>query len=193
MVLFLQRVASFLGSEAAPLPPTAMGAEWGIFAPSSSSSLSRPDVQSSQRSSADSSDATRCDLQSKLPNESRPLANRLSWPSGGAATLSGARGGFVASGVGPAPALLPPDLGLIRNTLLILNRGFWSFRDEGDFFNLQIFFFCLIWPMQETFGDEGSGVSYPRPGGFLPASAGNMGTIGPEKPLRACVFSLPGL
>jgi hypothetical protein len=47
----------------------------------------------------------------------------------------------------------------------------------------------LIWPMQDTLGDDGSGVTYPDDRLFLlppppRASGGTMETMGPEKALR---------
>jgi hypothetical protein len=55
----------------------------------------------------------------------------------------------------------------------------------------------LIWPMQETLGDDGSGVRYPeRCSRRLPpppprASGGTMETMGPEKALRWLNDDLP--
>jgi len=79
----------------------------------------------------------------------------------GFASASGGRGGS-----GQAPPFLPHGL-----------TFFWRLE-----------LLRLIWPMQDTLGDDGSGVTYPDDRLFLlpppRASGGTMETMGPEKALR---------
>ena len=67
------------------------------------------------------------------------------------------------------------------------------FLPQGLTFFWRLELLRLIWPMQETLGDDGSGVRYPeRCLALLPrASGGTMETMGPEKALRWLKEDLP--
>lgn len=93
------------------------------------------------------------------------------------------------------------DIRLISEPLLWGLQGFPSagaggrggsgqappFLPHGLTFFWRLELLRLIWPMQDTLGDDGSGVTYPDDRLFLlppRASGGTMETMGPEKALR---------
>lgn len=218
-----QRLTSFLGSDATTPPPSTSGAECATKPSSSYESYPSYPSASEPLGSACSSSVVQsksCSAARPLVNRfiwPRPPAAagaaatelRLGLkPSGVAAQLglvedeeerdllrrksirltsevlglevagSGWRGGS-----GHAPPSIPHDRG----------AGFAAFR-LLVFLALLLDLLRLIWPMQETLGDEASGVRYPLPlppWFLLPlllppprASGGTMETIGPEKALR---------
>jgi hypothetical protein len=67
------------------------------------------------------------------------------------------------------------------------------FLPQGLTFFWRLELLRLIWPMQETLGDVGSGVRYPERFLLPPprASGGTMETMGPEKALRWLKEDLP--
>ena len=187
----LHRLTSFLGSDATTPPPSVSGAECATNPSSSSSQSLHPLLLMS----------TSCCRQSKSWNAARPLANRFICPSpagAGAATaqlplthLSSFDDDrdllrrkkdirFTSEPLGPPPRGFVPSAG----------RGGSGqappFLPQGLTFFWRLELLRLIWPMQETLGDEGSGVRYPeRCFALLPrASGGTMETMGPEKALR---------
>ena len=193
----LHRLTSFLGSDATTPPPSVSGAECATNPSSSSSQSLQPLLLMS----------TSCSRQSKSWNAARPLANRFICPS--------------PAGAGAATAQLPltqlssfdddrdllrrkkdirftnEPLGPPRGLVPSAGRGGSGqaapFLPQGLTFFWRLELLRLIWPMQETLGDEGSGVRYPeRCFALLPrASGGTMETMGPEKALRWLKEDLP--
>jgi len=193
----LHRLTSFLGSDATTPPPSVSGAECATNPSSSSSQSLHPLLLMS----------TSCCRQSKSWNAARPLANRFICPS--------------PAGAGAATAQLPltqlssfdddrdllrrkkdirftnEPLGPPRGLVPSAGRGGSGqaapFLPQGLTFFWRLELLRLIWPMQETLGDDGSGVRYPeRCLALLPrASGGTMETMGPEKALRWLKEDLP--
>jgi len=188
----LHRLTSFLGSDATTPPPSVSGAECATNPSSSSNSPSLPPKLLLPSSSC---------RQSKSWNAARPLANRFICPSPAGAGAGGARAQLPLTqpSFDDARDLLRrkkdirftnEPLGPPRGLVPSAGRGGSGqaapFLPQGLTFFWRLELLRLIWPMQETLGDEGSGVRYPeRCFALLPrASGGTMETMGPEKALR---------
>ncbi|CAN6167851.1 unnamed protein product [Urochloa humidicola] len=207
----LHRLISFLGSDATTPPPSVSGAECATN-PSSSSSLP-PRLHLSSSS-----------CQSKSCNAARPLVNRFICPSpaGAGATATATAQPLVPLPLPPQPSFDDDDDRLDDRDLLRRKKDIRFTRDpplglaaaavggrggsghappflpQGLTFFWRLEPLRLIWPMQETLGDDGSGVRYPDRCCFvLPppqrprASGGTMETMGPEKALRWLKEDLP--
>lgn len=207
----LHRFTSFLGSDATTPPPSVSGAEYATNpSSSSSSSLSRLLLSSSSR-------------QSKSWNAARPLVNRFICPSPAGAGAGAAAAGKAQLVPLQNPSFddeddLDRDRDLLRRKKdmrftsepLGLPQGFVvvpsaagcrggsgqapPFLPHGLTFFWRLEPLRLIWPMQDTLGEDGSGVRYPDRGFLLlppRASGGTMETMGPEKALRWLKEDLP--
>lgn len=207
------RFTSFLGSDATTPPPSTSGAECATN-PSSTNEYS---------SSSSSEPLLSASFQSKSWNAARPLVNRFMCPSPAPGAGAGAGAGAAAcTAVLPLPlGLLEDERDLLRRKkdILFTSELFGlapdapvgglggsgqappSFPQHAAAAFLAVFcdldLLLLIWPMQDTLGDDGSGVLYPLFFLLLPllppprASGGTMETIGPEKALRWLNDDLP--
>lgn len=167
-VLLFHRFTSFLGCSGPTSSPIQTTADIGLRPPSPSSSS-----------------GAICAVQSKFARAPRPLENRFIWFR----PRTGAGGGFSQPRRFPAatfdfalPRTLPPV------SILLTAEGCCFFGSEISTFavrlaNSFILFLCLIWPMHETFGEVGSGVSNPEFFDFVRASLGMIEIFtGPENP-----------
>lgn len=202
----LHRHTSFLGSAATTPPPSTSGAECATNPSSSSSSSSWSCTLPSAAS-----------CQSKSWNAARPLVNRFICPiPPGAAAAE--RSAFATTPSVLVPQSLGleelDDRDLLRrkNETRLTNErlGRHPAADSAaataggrggsghappflpqaglTLAAARLDLFRLIWPMQDTLGEHGSGVRYPEELGCLlrppRASGGTMETMGPEKALR---------
>jgi len=193
----LHRLTSFLGSDATTPPPSVSGAECATNPSSSSSQSLHPLLLMS----------TSCCRQSKSWNAARPLANRFICPSpaGAGAATAQLRLTHLSSFDDDRDLLrrkkdirftnepLGPPRGLVPSAGRGGSGQAAPFLPQGLTFFWRLELLRLIWPMQETLGDDGSGVRYPeRCLALLPrASGGTMETMGPEKALRWLKEDLP--